>query len=174
MSFVWRISSAFCLLSVLSAQPQQQPRARDLKYEEDKPAAPPVAIPRSYALVIGISNYKNLAAKSQLDFPERDAQAVYSILISPEGGNFRAENVHRLIGAKATFAAVKQELETWLPSVAKADDRVLIYFAGHGFIHKERAYLAPWDIDPNRIAETGYGMDVLGSVIGSRIKAKWK
>lgn len=174
MSFVWRISSAFCLLSVLLAQPQQQPRARDLKYEEDKPAAPPVAIPRSYALVVGISNYKNLPAKAQLDFPERDAQSVYSILISPEGGNFRAENVHRLIGAKATLAGIRQELETWLPSVAKSDDRVLIYFAGHGFIHQQRAYLAPWDIDPNKISETGYAMDALGGVIGSKIKARWK
>src|SRR5882724_3077211 len=164
MSFVWRISSAFCLLSVLSAQPQQQPRARDLKYEEDKPAAPPVAIPRSYALVVGISNYKNLPAKAQLDFPERDAQSVYSILISPEGGNFRAENVHRLIGAKATLAGIRLELESWLPSVAKEDDRVFVYFAGHGFVQGGRAYLAPYDLDPNNIAGTGYPMDTLGSV----------
>ncbi|MEO8025717.1 MAG: tetratricopeptide repeat protein [Bryobacteraceae bacterium] len=172
-----RTSSLLCLLAAgfAFAQPApQQKKARDLKYEEDKPAAPPVAIPRSYALVVGISNYKNLPPKAQLDFPERDAQAVYSILISPEGGNYRAENVHRLIGAKATLAAVRQELETWLPSVAKSDDRVLIYFAGHGFIHRERAYLAPWDIDPNKISDTGYPMDTLGSVIGSKIKAKWK
>ncbi len=174
MNSVWRISSIGLLILGLSFGQQPPQRTRDLKYEEDKPAAPPVAIPRSYALVIGISNYKKLPAKSQLDFPERDAQAIYSILISPEGGNFRAENVHRLFGAKATLAGIRHELENWLPSVAKSDDRVLIYFAGHGFVHRERAYLAPWDIDPNRISETGYGMDALGSVIGSKIKAKWK
>ena len=100
-------------------------------------------MPRGYALIVGIANYKNLPSKAQLEFSERDADAIYSILISPEGGNFRAENVHRLTGAQATLANVKRELETWLPSVAKEDDRVVIYFAGHGFISAGRAYLAP-------------------------------
>lgn len=157
-----------------SATPQDK-KQRDLKYEESgDEKAPSVAIPRSYALVVGIAKYQKLPDKAQLDFPERDAEAIYSILISPEGGNFRAENVHRLIGAKATLANLKQELEVWLPSVAKDDDRVLIYFAGHGFVYGERAYLAPYDMDPANISVTGYSMDTLGSVVGTRIKGKWK
>ncbi len=51
------------------------------------PASATVTIPRSYALIIGIAGYKNLAAKDQLLFAERDAESIYSILISPEGGN---------------------------------------------------------------------------------------
>src|SRR3989440_12438550 len=90
------------------------------------PGPQAVRIPRSYALVVGIANYQNLAAPQQLQFPERDAEAIYSILISTEGGNFRAENVHKLIGAKATLAGLRHELEEWLPSVTKDDDRVLI------------------------------------------------
>ncbi len=85
--------------------------SRDLKYEENTPANAAVSVPRGYALIVGIANYKNLPAKSQLEFPERDADAMYSILISPEGGNLHAENVHRLTGAKATLANLKQELE---------------------------------------------------------------
>ena len=50
----------------------------------------------------------------------------------------------------------------------------MIYFAGHGFIQAGRAYLAPYDLDPANIAATGYSMDTLGNVVGSRIKAKWK
>ena len=82
--------------------------------------------------------------------------------------------MHRLTGAKATLANLKLELESWLPSVAKEDDRVLIYFAGHGFIQGGRAYLAPYDLDPKNIPGTGYPMDTLGTVAGSKIKAKWK
>jgi len=168
---------ATLLLPAAQTPPQKQ--QRDLKYEAGPEAAKPgspaaVAIPRSYALVVGIAAYKNLEAKDQLQFAERDAEAIYSILISPEGGNFHAENVHRLVGARATLADLHKELEEWLPSVAGPDDRVLIYFAGHGFVYGGKAYLAPYDIDPKNIAGSGYPMDALGSVIGSRIKAKWK
>lgn len=176
-----------CGLLLLSGASLAQQKKRDLKLEKESPVQEPsrpeqglssqpgqVVIPRSYALVVGISNYKNLAPKHQLQFPSRDAESIYSILISPEGGNFRAENVHRLIGIKATLENLRQELEDWLPSVAKEDDRVLIYFAGHGFVFHNKAYLAPYNIDPNNIAATGYPMDSLGSIIGSKIKARNK
>src|ERR1019366_3287226 len=113
----------------------QQPQQRDLKVErlDTVPAAKPLQIPVSYAVIVGISRYRNLADKDQLQFAERYAQSIFTALISPEGGNFRVENVHLLTGDKATLANVRREIGTWLPSVAKPDDRVLIYFAGHGF-----------------------------------------
>jgi len=187
MSFIWRTSSwalAFALAQLAAAQrPAAQPadkQQRDLRIEKDAPPATvsaqpqPVHIPRSYALVVGIANYQNLPAAKQLQFPERDAESVYSILISTEGGNFHAENVHKLVGAKATLAALRHELEEWLPSVTKDDDRVLIYFAGHGFVAGGKAYLAPYDIDLNNIVSTAYPMDALGRDIGVKIKGKWK
>lgn len=177
MNYVWRIASLLCaaLLATAQAPPQTNANQRDLKYEENNTAATPaVAVPRGYALIVGIGNYKNLPARAQLEFTEPDANSIYSILISPEGGNFRAENVHRLIGPQATLANIKNELESWLPSVAKEEDRVVIYFAGHGFISGGRGYLAPADFDPANIPGTGYSMDTLGQVAGARIKAKWK
>ena len=98
-------------------------------------------------MIVGISHYKNLPEKLQLQYPERDAQSIYTILISPEGGNFKAENVHILTGDKATLAGLRREIDTWLPGVAKPGDRVLIYFAGHGFMYQGKGYLAPYDID---------------------------
>jgi hypothetical protein len=65
-------------------------------------------------------------------------------------------------------------VEEWLPSVAKDEDRVLIYFAGHGFVHDGKAYLAPSDIDPQNIKGTGYPMDSLGNAMAAKIRAKWK
>jgi Tfp pilus assembly protein PilF len=201
MSFISRISDAptrrrgrsaivacawlasFALLAdAQQPAPRQPPAAkqRDLRVEKDAgPVSVPgqpqaVRIPRSYALVVGIANYQNLAAAQQLQFPERDAESIYSILISTEGGNFRAENVHKLVGAKATLAGIRHELEEWLPSITKDDDRVLIYFAGHGFVYGGKAYLAPYDIDLKNIAATGYPMDTLGRDIGVKIKGKWK
>jgi tetratricopeptide (TPR) repeat protein len=82
--------------------------------------------------------------------------------------------VHKLIDDQATVANIRHELETWLPSVTKPDDRVLIYFAGHGFVSAGQAYIAPYDIDLNNIPGTAYRMDTLGHDVGSNINGKWK
>ena len=159
------------LVALAPVLAQQTPR--DLAIDKDEPEKRAVlTIPRSYALVVGIAKYQNLSDAQQLHYSERDAEDIYSILISPEGGNFHAENVHRLIGPKATLANLRYELGQWLPSVAKPEDRVLIYFAGHGFVYQGRAYLSPYDISFNDIPGTGYPMDTLGSVIGGKIQAK--
>lgn len=158
-------------------QPAQPDQNRDLKFKKEgnAPAGQTtVQIPRSYALVVGISHYKNLPKEAQLQYPNLDAESMYTVLISPEGGQFPAENVHKLIDEQATAANIRKELETWLPSVTKPDDRVLIYFAGHGFVANGQAYIAPYDIDLNNIAGTAYPMDTLGHDVGSKINGKWK
>src|SRR4051812_33691229 len=103
-----RICALLLLIStftVSTARAQQAPQqtpagqrgqaGRDLRFESDAAAAPSadtLKIPRGYALVIGVSKYQRLADAQQLLFAERDAESIYSVLISPEGGNFRAEN----------------------------------------------------------------------------------
>ena len=85
-------------------------------------------------MIVGISNYAHLGKDLRLQFAGRDAQSIYTILISPEGGNFKAENVHMLTGAKATLADLRREIDAWLPTGAKDNDRGLIYFAGNRFV----------------------------------------
>src|SRR5277367_6794599 len=90
--------------------PTQSDQNRDLTFKKDtgKPATEvTVKIPRSYALVIGISKYKNLPEAAQLEYPDRDAESIYTVLISAEGGQFPAENVHKLINENATAANIK-------------------------------------------------------------------
>src|SRR5215471_11955624 len=131
----------FCSAAPALAQtpsPTQTPR--DLVFERTPAAA---GVPRGYALVVGVAQYKNLSDAQQLQFPESDAEAVYRVLISHEGGSFPAENVHLLKGSQATLAAIRHELEEWLPSVAQPADRVVVYFAGHGLVHDGQGYLAP-------------------------------
>src|ERR1700678_4321183 len=168
-----------CALAQQKPPAQQPPnqQQRDLKIEKigDEPVPlPKGGIPRSYAVIVGISRYQNLPEKLQLQYSERDAQSIYTILISPEGGNFKQENVHMLTGAKASLAAVRHEIGEWLASVAKDGDRVLIYFAGHGFVYQNHGYLAPYDFNLDNIGATGYPMDELGATIGSKIQAKSK
>ncbi len=177
---------AALVLAQSQTQPPQTPpkQQRDLRLEKienegAEPPAPKTTIPmppRSYALVVGVSKYGKLPDKLQLPYAEADAQLMYTILISPEGGNFKVENVHVLTNEKATLANIRQEVNGWLPGVAKAEDRVLIYFAGHGFLDERtgKGYLAPSDIDLNNVRGTGFPMDELGQAMGGKIRAKSK
>jgi len=186
MNFKPRIATAAIALALLSgaamAQDTPQPAAqpgtqtgdsRDLKVQQKK-GTTTVTIPRSYAVVIGISAYKNLPETAQLAYPNRDAEDVYAALISPEGGQFPAENVHKLINERATVANIRHEIEEWLPQVTQDNDRVLIYYAGHGFVSGGKGWLAPYDVDIHNIPTTAYPMDSLGSYVGGKIKGKWK
>ena len=164
-----------CLVLLAPAWAQQIEK-RDLTIEKESSAPAKqtaVSIPRGYALVVGIADYQDPGVPKLL-FSERDAQDIFDVLISPEGGNFHRENVHLLIGAKATLANLRHELEVWLPAQAKDNDRVLIYFAGHGFVFQGHGYLAPYDINPRNIKQSGYPMDDLGATIGGKIRAKDK
>jgi tetratricopeptide (TPR) repeat protein len=156
-----------------SAQAPVPTARRDIFISRPAEAVPD-SFPRSFALVIGIAEYPKLARNNWLRFPERDAESLYSVLISQAGGGFRAENVRKLIGPAATLENMRRELEEWLPSVAQDADRVLIYFAGHGFVVDGKALLSPYDFDPARPLESGYAMDTLGKVIGTRIRSRWK
>jgi tetratricopeptide (TPR) repeat protein/uncharacterized caspase-like protein len=182
-----RILLVCACAALVLAQPQKQPPKqgqRDLRLEKieeeggEAPAPKTTVLipPRSYALVVGVSKYRNLPADKQLPYAGADAELMYTILISPEGGNFKAENVHVLTNEKATLANLRKEINDWLPGVAKEDDRVLIYFAGHGFIDKGtgKAYLAPHDIDLDHFGSTGLPMEELGQAMGSKIRAKSK
>src|SRR5262245_27921934 len=154
-----------------SQTPAQTPR--DLVLVPNTPAAQR-GIPRGYALIVGVGGYPNLDASKQLRYSESDADAIYRVLISAAGGAFPAENVKFLKGSQATLANIRRELEEWLPRVVQPADRVVVYFAGHGFVKDGRGYLAPHDVQPDRLAETAYAMGAVGDVLANRVKANWK
>lgn len=177
-AFSWIAPLLLSLWLPLVAQtPQQEPGSstRDLKpvHPADNTVGPN-AVPQSYALVIGIAHYQNLPASAQLQYPDRDADSIYTTLISQQGGQFPANHVHVLIGAQATQANILHELQDWLPSVSAPSDRIFIYFAGHGFISDGKGYLAPYDIDLHHIAATAVSMELLGTLIGGKIQGKSK
>jgi tetratricopeptide (TPR) repeat protein/uncharacterized caspase-like protein len=152
-----------------------QPGKRDLILEPSQvDTQSEVRMPRGYAVVIGVSSYANLPAELQLRFAESDARAVYQTVISREAGQIEPENVRTLYGAQATRANIAQLLEEWLPSVAREQDRVIVYFAGHGFVYGGKGYLAPHDFSMKEIAQTGYEMTRLGETLANRVKARQK
>jgi Caspase domain len=155
----------------------QEPRTRDLRILEETDANAPLSpptVPRGYALVIGVGRYRNLPENKWLHFSETDAEAMYRVIISQQGGAFPAENVHKLIGSSATLANIRWELEHWLPSVKSPQDRVVVYFAGHGFTLHGTGYLAAYDIDLENISGTGLPMRSIGDILATKVRAQWR
>ena len=135
----------------------------------------PVAVPRGYAVVVGVSSFKNLTREDWLPFAEKDAENVVATLIDRQAGNFEFENVTKLTGSRATLANIRDAMENWLPAKAQEGDRVVVFFVGHGVVDAAgRGYLAPYDVDPARLAETAYPMDRLGEVLSKRVQSHRK
>lgn len=123
----------------------------------DKPVFALPENPDNYAIVVGIDKYLDLP---QAQFAERDAEAVKTQLIAL---GFPSRNVVHLSGEKAGYKSIEKFVETWLPRNTNENSRVFFYFSGHGAPDPQggKAYLLPYDGDPNFLENTGYPLSRL-------------
>ena len=98
----------------------------------------------SWALIIGINNYQNVA---QLDYAVNDAIAVREMLIDKYA--FKADNIQLITDEEATKDNIIKGFSDILTQ-AKEKDRVVVFYAGHGETYKlpsggDMGYLIPVD-----------------------------
>jgi hypothetical protein len=107
------------------------PRARGLETpapgEPPKPSGGP---PQKWALVIGIASFQDKVIPP-LSYTASDAKSFADLLLSPQYGQFKQENVHVLLNEQATTRHIKEQLN-WLARSAGPDDIVVVYIAAHG------------------------------------------
>jgi len=117
----------------------------------------------SYALIIGIDKYENV---QNLNYAVKDAESIQDILINtfdfPEG------NITLLKNEEANKQAILKAFSD-LTKKAENNDRVLIYFAGHGETMElteggERGYLLPVDGNKEDLYLSSIGMDELEDI----------
>jgi tetratricopeptide (TPR) repeat protein/uncharacterized caspase-like protein len=126
-----------------------------------------------WAVVIGVSSYKNLAPKEQLEFAHRDAEEFAAFLRSPNGGGFPSRQLTLLMNQSATLSAMRSALGTTLPRSVEPDDMVVIFFAGHGVVEGEHdGYLLAYDSDPQNLYATALQISELNRIITERLKAR--
>lgn len=98
----------------------------------------------SHALVIGINSYKHV---SPLAYAVNDATAVRDLLVAELG--FPSENVICLLDENATREAILKAYCSFMREDVGLDDRVLVFFAGHGHTltgnRGEVGFLVPQD-----------------------------
>jgi len=112
-----------------------------------------------WAVIVGVSKYQypNLT----LRYADRDAEELYKLLLTSNGGGFQPDHICKLTNEQATTGNVNRALRSFLKKPAR-EDLVLIYFACHGSPDPDRpgnVYLLTYDSDPDDIAGTALPME---------------
>ncbi len=130
-----------------------------------------------YAVVIGISDYKNKDVPA-LSFAVNDASSMFALLTNPVIGGIPKSNVKFLVGNDASLTEIKVALG-WLVNQGIDDEEatLIFYYSGHGAPEQDAqgnvktAYLIPYDGQPKFLAETGIGIDYIQQELG-KVKSK--
>ena len=152
---------AALLASAVCLSPPVPCRSADLQGAESDKGRNVVVVPasgphrgqrvygHSHALLIGINEYANVPRDRWLEFAVNDVQALRSVLVGHYG--FPPENITVLLSRQATGEAIRLALASLADKRrAKPEDRILIYFSGHGQTVKlenggEMGFLIPHD-----------------------------
>ena len=154
-----------------ATSPTQDPRA--LVVRQQPAGVAPDGRGKLWAVVVGISSYKNVPPEGQLRFAHRDAEDFAAFLRTPGGGGFPANQVKLLLNQSATLSAIRTAIGTWLVRSVEPDDVVYIFFAGHGIVEGERdGYLLAHDSDPQNLYATALQVSELDRIITERLHAR--
>ncbi len=138
---------------------------------DDLPAVMAKPKKNSYAIVIGIENYRQKLPKAA--FAENDAKLMSEYLTKVMG--YPEENVVTLTNDRAALGDFAKYFEQWLSNNVEKGGTVFIYYSGHGAPNPKTgdAYLVPYDGDPSFIDKTGYSLrrmyDALGKLPAKEI-----
>lgn len=118
---------------------------------------------KSWALIIGIDDY---IKANKLKYAVSDAEAVSNVMIKKYG--FGSKYVIKLYNSEATKENILRAFEKLIKETSE-DDRVFVFFAGHGITMplpegKERGYILPVDADPSQPILTAISTDQLNEI----------
>ncbi len=115
---------------------------------------------RSWALVVGVSRYPNAAP---VPYAVEDARTVSAAL---RRSGFASGRIIELLDGEATRQNIQDVLSVELVRRTGRDDRVVVFFAGHGrqillASGRRMGFLLPWDAEPQYTAARCLSMDLL-------------
>jgi len=124
---------------------------------------------RTYALMIGISNYQKLPKDLWPQFADADAKTFSQHLASPRGGGVPADQIVVLTNEEATTAAVRNAFETFLKNRAGKKDTVFILIAGQGTVDNRGAYIVTYDSDPQDLSTTAIPIGEIQALLDAEL-----
>lgn len=115
---------ACCLVALLNAF-AQQPDQRGIGISANANTVKG----NTYAIVVGISKYKDVAS---LRFADKDAAVFAEYLLSKTGMGLDSANVNLFQNEKANLANIGNAISDIILKKIKKGDKVIFFFAGHG------------------------------------------
>jgi hypothetical protein len=112
--------------------------------------------PDAYALIIGISTYRDV--QPPVPGATNDAEAFQQLAKVALG--VPEENMRLALGDRATFKDIERHV-SWLQQNVPANGRVYVYFSGHGTPDpvERSARMVPYDADATALTETSLSLD---------------
>ncbi len=112
--------------------------------------------PTLHILSIGVSEYKNLDANSQLIYAHSDALNFTQRFSAFAKPLYKQIKSYFLLNNKANYQAILDKLDQ-LDSQVEENDILMVFFAGHGFKESNKQqqevfYLAAHDLIPNKMS----------------------
>jgi hypothetical protein len=129
---------------------------------------------KSYAVIIGIDQYPNLAQDEQLSYAVHDAKGVEEVLRK----NYKFDKIITLYNSQATKENILKVLTGDLASELTEEDALFVFWAGHGNQEKTRTgdlgYLIPYDgsSKSNEVLLKNISMSQIREDISKNIPAK--
>ncbi len=138
-------------MDVCAYQSKKSPQDKAHKYS---------APSKYWALIIGVSQYKNKASGlNTLNYADNDALEVKRALLEM---GWKKNQVKFIINEAASKTMINDVVNGWLRNVQK-NDLLFVFWAGHGypdFLDSQKVYFACYDTDL-KMPWTGYRMDKL-------------
>jgi uncharacterized caspase-like protein len=136
------------------------------------PRAAATGYANSWAILVGVDEYKKWP---RLQYAVRDAEGVGQVLVQKFG--FAPERVITLKNEQATRAGILGAFHDLLErgkntGGLQPNDRVFMFFAGHGATRKlssgrDLGYIVPYDADPDNLATDGIPMTEIQNIAES-------
>lgn len=158
-------------------------RGLDAAPAPGQPSKPPSGPAQKWALVIGIASFEDKIIPP-LSYTASDAKSFADVLLSPQYGHFKQENVHILLNDQATTRHIKEQLN-WLARSAAPDDLVVVYIAAHGsprevdtagvsyiITHDTDVGTDPNSPDVDSLYATALPMVELANAVATRVRAE--
>ena len=126
---------------------------------------------KSYAVIIGIDDYRHLPPDRQLKNAVKDAQGVEATLRK----HYKFDKIVTLFNREATRDRILDVLTDEITKDMGENDAVFVFWAGHGNQESSRTgdigYLIPHDGDPNKL-RTNITMTELRDTVSKKLPAK--